>query len=337
MILRGNEMDIKVSIIIPAYNVEKYIEECLDSAIGQTLKEIEIIVVNDGSVDNTKRIIEGYADRDERIIIVNQENKGLSATRNKGASLAEGEYIYFFDSDDFISPNAMETLYNNAVKNNLDIVAGKHIEFNDKEIKFSEIKNKEEYASVKDNTCIQFDTRKYISVNKYYGVVVWKYMIKREFWNKLSFGFLEGYEYEDSEFTPKCLLSAELIGQIEFQFYFYRRTQCSFTLKGMTVSKCRSIRKVVENLDQFYTEKCLQKPYDSYLSRIIATDLMQAIGHSVYCSKALVGYPAEAILKKFKFHLKNSNKYRHKVLYVVSEISVEAAVFFIRKRYRYIK
>lgn len=94
---------IKISIIIPVYNVEKYIEECLISVLNQTMKEIEIICINDGSTDNSLKILNNYKNKNENIRIVNQENSGLSNARNVGLSLAKGEYIFFLDSDDFFA------------------------------------------------------------------------------------------------------------------------------------------------------------------------------------------------------------------------------------------
>ena len=103
---------VKVSVIIPVYNVEQYLKECLDSVINQTLKDIEIICINDGSTDGSLKILEKYESLDDRIVVFSQENSGLSATRNKGMQLSSGEYVYFMDSDDYLELNALEELYN---------------------------------------------------------------------------------------------------------------------------------------------------------------------------------------------------------------------------------
>lgn len=112
----------KVSVIIPVYNTEPYLYECLNSIINQTLKDIEIICVNDGSTDSSLNILEKYAEYDSRIVIFSQENKGQSVARNVGLSAASGEYVYFMDSDDVLSLNAMETLFNHATKDKTDII-----------------------------------------------------------------------------------------------------------------------------------------------------------------------------------------------------------------------
>ena len=113
----------KVSIIIPVYNTELWLKDCLDSVINQTLKELEIICVNDASTDNSLEILKEYEKLDSRIIVLNHNfNCGVSAFRNTRASYATGEYIYFLDSDDMIQLNTMEILYNKAKSLNLDVL-----------------------------------------------------------------------------------------------------------------------------------------------------------------------------------------------------------------------
>ena len=112
----------KVSIIVPVYNIEKYLAKCLDSLINQTLEDIEIICVNDGSTDNSAEILNEYAQKDCRIKIINQDNAGLSAARNTGINAANGEYIGYVDSDDWIDLNFYEKLYNAAKDTDADIV-----------------------------------------------------------------------------------------------------------------------------------------------------------------------------------------------------------------------
>lgn len=111
-----------ISVIVPVYNVEKYLPACLDSICHQTLKELEIILVDDGSTDNSGRIAEQYALQDKRIRVVHQRNGNPGATRNVGLELATGEYIGFVDSDDWIEPEMFSSLYAKAETDNLDIV-----------------------------------------------------------------------------------------------------------------------------------------------------------------------------------------------------------------------
>lgn len=115
-------MSIKVSVVLPTYNVEKYLRECVESIINQTLKNIEIIIVNDGSTDKSGEIAKELQSIDNRIIIINQPNKGLSEARNAGLRIAKGEYIAFIDSDDWVEKEMFFNMYNYANANNCDVV-----------------------------------------------------------------------------------------------------------------------------------------------------------------------------------------------------------------------
>ena len=112
---------ISISIIIPVYNIEKYLKECLDSLNNQTFKDFEVICVNDGSKDNSLKILNEYAQKDSRFKIISQENEGSGSARNNGLSHAKGKYVQFLDGDDYFEPTMLETLYNLAEKNNADI------------------------------------------------------------------------------------------------------------------------------------------------------------------------------------------------------------------------
>lgn len=114
----------KVSIIVPVYNVEKYLKRCLDSLVNQTLKDIEIICVNDGSTDGSLAILNEYVRNDDRIVVINQENSGQSVARNRGIDVAKGEYIGFVDSDDWVCEDYFERLHNSAIQNNAEIAVG---------------------------------------------------------------------------------------------------------------------------------------------------------------------------------------------------------------------
>ena len=136
---------IEVSLIIPIYNVEKYLKQCLDSVINQTFKDIEIILVNDCSSDNSVQIIKEYQQKDERIVLINlQENKGQGNARNEGLKIAKGNYITFIDSDDWVTVDYIETLYKTIKKHNVDLVIANISTYNNvtgetKHIKFPQV------------------------------------------------------------------------------------------------------------------------------------------------------------------------------------------------------
>lgn len=111
----------KISVIIPVYNTGKYLKECLDSIINQTLDDIEVICIDDGSTDSSLQILREYAQKDARIIVIQQENKGAGAARNRGLQIAKGEFINFFDSDDYMEPTTLQALYTRSIETNSDI------------------------------------------------------------------------------------------------------------------------------------------------------------------------------------------------------------------------
>ena len=113
---------VKVSVLVPIYNVEEFLPECLDSLVNQTLKDIEFICINDGSKDDSLKILKEYAKKDKRILIINKKNSGYGDSMNKGLEKAKGEYIGIVESDDFIDLDAFEKLYNIAKKNDADVV-----------------------------------------------------------------------------------------------------------------------------------------------------------------------------------------------------------------------
>ena len=112
----------KISIIIPVYNVAEYLPKCLDSILAQTLSDIEVICINDGSTDNSSDILQNYSSKDKRIKIINQNNKGISAARNAGLKIVQSEYVMFVDSDDYIAPDMAEKLYRTMEADNPDVV-----------------------------------------------------------------------------------------------------------------------------------------------------------------------------------------------------------------------
>ena len=205
--------EIKVSLIIPVYNVEKYIRQCLESAINQTLKDIEIIVVNDGTKDNSMKIVEEYLS-DERIKIVNKENGGVSSSRNTGMREAQGKYVYFIDSDDFVDKEVLDILYKNSEKEKMDIVFSNFSYYNDRT-------KKEKRAK------FIFPFKEKINKGYYYlyngeEINVWNRLYKKEFLEKYNFKFIEGIIHEDQDFGFKTIILAEKIKYVENYGYKYR-------------------------------------------------------------------------------------------------------------------
>ena len=123
----------KISVIIPVYNAEEFLEESITSVLNQTFKDIELVCVNDGSKDNSLEMLNNFAKKDSRVKVIDKPNGGCGSARNMSLDNATGEYVYFFDPDDYVLPDAFEKLYNNAISNNSDLVMFKIARFRDGE------------------------------------------------------------------------------------------------------------------------------------------------------------------------------------------------------------
>ena len=213
---------IKISVIIPIYNTEKYIKECLNSIINQTLKEIEIICINDGSTDNSLKILEQYAQKDKRIIILNQENSGSAIARNKAINIAKGEYLSFIDSDDYVDLSYLEKLYN-ATNNSInEVVATVNVvlvdEFYNKTYK-NTYTQKSKLLDLIERANMFIKTS--ISCNKIYKTS----FIKE---NNIHFPELNSVG-QDLYFTLFSLLLAKQVNTINNTTYYYRQISSAQT------------------------------------------------------------------------------------------------------------
>jgi len=214
--------DIKISIIIPVYNVEKYLEQCLNSVVNQTLKDIEIICVNDGSTDNSKDILNEYAEKDSRIVIIDKKNAGLGAARNTGMEHVNGEYILFLDSDDWMDLEACESLYNYTLSHDSDLMIFKIRPYDENTNEF--FKRKDYELSAVKNFFNESNVNYKMLKNSIFkfSVVAYSKFYKKSFLDKFSMKFPEGLIFEDNPFFYDVILKADKIKFLD-EYYVYRR------------------------------------------------------------------------------------------------------------------
>ncbi|WP_175550508.1 glycosyltransferase [Bacteroides luti] len=243
----------KVSVIMPVFNTEQYVNEALMSIINQTLKEIEIIVINDGSTDGSLEVISRIAENDNRVQIYSQENQGQSVARNLGISIAKGEYIYFMDSDDLLDLDALECCYNKCEAESLDFVFfDADIICENKEISFSidyhrtEIEEKVYYGAELLNELI----------NKYlYRVAPWMNFIRLSYLHKIRLNFYPGIIHEDELFSAILYIEAERVGRIN-KNYFKRRVRGNSTMtKQFSWKNIEGYFTVIEQLREYIERK----------------------------------------------------------------------------------
>lgn len=228
---------LKVSVIIPVYNVEKYIKKCLDSLINQTLKEIEFIFVNDGTPDNSVKIIKEYQKKDKRIKLYEKANGGQASARNLGLKYAKGEYIAFIDSDDYVDLELYEKLYNRAKKDDLDIVlCNFYLTYPDKIIEAS---NNITDESEKELTPSEYIMSTPSPCNK---------IIKRKYLEKQQFSFPEGIIYEDFASIPLLGLDNPKVVYINEPLIYYVQSNESTMRNKEYKTKYEDIFKAVDYL-----------------------------------------------------------------------------------------
>ena len=216
-------MIVNVSIIIPVYNVEKYLRQCLDSVINQTYKDIEIIVVNDCSPDNSLQIIKEYQQKDDRIVLVDLEkNGGVGLARKEGMKVAKGKYITFVDSDDWVKKDYIEVLYNSIIKYNTDVVFSKFERYdnNSKNI----INNKEKINYYNKVICSINDKKNLILSEP---KILINLIIKKDFIVANNITFPKEVPGEDVLFILKLIAINSKIIYIKDTVYFYRENRDS--------------------------------------------------------------------------------------------------------------
>lgn len=228
-----------ISVIVPIYNVEKYIEYCLDSIISQTYSDLEILLINDGSTDNSLKICESYQKKDRRIKFFNQSNKGQSAARNLGLDKMTGDFVMFVDSDDWIHPQTIEILFNNLQKSGLSMVIGGVCSIHNldpHDVKFSKV----------SFDFMTYNTREALiySYTKT-GCAIWGRLYRKELFENLRFPV--GRTSEDIAITVYIIEKCNFVALNSSKFYYY------YSRPNSTCTSAFNIKK----FDTFYVYKDL--------------------------------------------------------------------------------
>lgn len=220
-------MNCVLSIVVPIYKVEPYLRKCVDSLLNQDLpkEDYEIILVDDGSPDGCGEICDEYAAKFHNIKVVHRENGGLSAARNSGIEIAQGKYIQFVDSDDYLEPNVLKTLIEKMEKDNLDILRFNYQNVNEKYEVFEPNKSGKPYVDYRDEICdgITF-------LNERLGTACYsvQFILKTDLVKSMPL-FKEGIYFEDVEWTPRVLIEAKRVTSVDTMVYNYLVRQGSIT------------------------------------------------------------------------------------------------------------
>lgn len=231
-----------ISIIVPIYNAEKYLNKCIKSLINQTKQELEFVLVNDGSTDTSEEIIKSY--KDKRIKHFKNKNQGIGKTRNFGIDKATGKYIMFLDSDDYLATHACEELFNRAEKDNLDLVINDFYRVDEEtekqeEIKILDFKN----TTLKENKNLLLDV----------NLAPWNKLYKTELLKKNKIKFVEDLKYEDAPFVIEAMDKAKKIGHLnKFLNYYIIHKNSETTVRD---KKIFDIIEIVDKIRKYFSKR----------------------------------------------------------------------------------
>lgn len=296
-----NKKNIKVSVIVPVYNVEKYIKKCLDSLVNQTLKDIEVIVINDGSPDNSQEIIDKYKEEyPQKVKAYITENRGLGDARNFGLTKASGEYVGFVDSDDYVELDMYEKLYNEAKKNELDMVICGSYNVNEntgkKNIELDRMLFEDEYK------------------NAFFGrPAAWNKLYKKSIINKINFRSRKWYE--DLDYTLKAITNSKKIGYVNEPLYNY-------LIREGSIMNNKNIDRNLEILDTFDEIKKYNKlkKYNDIVEYLAIYHIYISASVRIITADALKTRQKENLNKLFKYMNTNFENYKNnKYIHLLSK------------------
>ena len=257
----------KVSVIIPVYNGERYLRECLDSVCRQSLEDIEIICVDDGSTDSSCEIIREYMEKDSRFSLYQQKNLYAGIARNNGLSHADGEYIAFWDCDDYFEPDALECMYNRAKKVDADICLCKATGFDDQR-NLRKVRNRDaDFRKMPGTDWFNLETNEDYILNCT-SVMIWAKLFRRAFLERIHLQFVDARHAQDIWFSCIALCSAEKITAVDKSLINYRmRSENSISFHPdqedatMMLNVCRQTVQYLKEHDIF--------PERSFVNRVL--------------------------------------------------------------------
>ena len=234
----------KISIVVPVYNVEKYLEKCIGSIINQEYKNIEIILVNDGSTDNSLKICNEYKQQDKRIMVIDKENGGLSDARNAGIEKSTGDYIMFIDSDDWIYCNMVGRLYTLITESNaciaqcdfIKVCNDENVCFNNENKNIKVMDNREALLSIYENRGIK-------------SIVTWNKIYKKKLFDDIRFP--KGKIHEDEFTTYRLFDKCKKVIDTNEIMYYYRQREGSIMKSNFSIKRLDAIEAIKERIDYF--------------------------------------------------------------------------------------
>lgn len=286
--------EIKVSVIIPVYNTGKYVRQAVESVTRQSLKELEIIIINDGSTDESSSIVKELSDTDKRIQLYEQANRGLSVARNEGIARARGEYIYFMDSDDLLEKDALELCYHQCEEKRLDFVFFDAVVFFDDDVENAPTLNYGRTEKLEDRVYTGREALEIQLRNKEYTPSVCLLLIHRSVIERHKLSFYPGIVHEDQLFTTSLYLRSARTACVKRAF-FHRRMRKDSTMtskfatrnmKGYLVTAEEMLglrRRTADNKDREIIDLYLSQTLNAAMWQAHTLGLPERIGLARLC------------------------------------------------------
>lgn len=251
----------KVSVLVPIYNVEDFLSECLDSLVNQTLKDIEIVCINDGSKDKSLNIIKEYAKNDKRIVIIDKKNTGYGDSMNQGLDKATGEYVGIVEPDDFIDRDAFEKMYKLAKRHNLDVVKSNFYEYFTK--KKRDVAKSNMFLPEEENVVLNPREHRHVF---YEQPSIWSAIYNLDFLNKNDIRFLPspGASYQDAGFNFKVWASASRVMMLNRAFLHYRQDNPNSSVKSD--GKVYAVKDEYDEVERWLKNRGIYNEYGAILA-----------------------------------------------------------------------
>ena len=269
-------MSLKLSIIVPVYGVEAYLPKCIDSLLNQDLsaEDYEIILVDDGSPDRCGDICDEYASKYGNIRVVHRKNGGLSAARNSGIEVAQGKYIQFVDSDDYLEPNVLKALVEKMETDNLDVLRFNYQNVNENYEVFEPNKVSKPFVDYRDEIC---DGLTFLNERLGFACYAVQFMLKRDMLSERELFFKEGIHFEDMEWTPRVLLQACRVTSVSLMVYDYYVRVGSITKSTDKAKKQKSLHDRMDLLDAIRQQE-IELEDNRWFKGMIAQIVVSIIG-----------------------------------------------------------
>ncbi|YCA42426.1 glycosyltransferase [Bacillus sp. JZ8] len=316
------DINYKISIVVPIYNVEQYLHKCVSSLINQTYKNIEIILVDDGSPDQCPSICDTYAEQDDRITVIHKENGGLSDARNAGIEKAKGEYILFVDSDDYIELDTCEKLYEIITSYEVDIVVG-----NARRIE-NGVSSPMKHTYIPEREIVS--GHDYLKLELKRGTMhmaAWLNLYKKSFLIDNQLNFEVGLLHEDEEFTPRAFLNASSVLGTNSIFYNYLIREGSITTSKKKLKNAEHIIKTCRKLEKIY-----ERIEDKELKALLNDNLVDKFLNTFQTARLYSREHRKLVNKKFLENKAYTKRNRYRVmLFSLNRVIYYYVNYFFKK------